>query len=540
MRLKILIFVCLLAVAPLTAFAADVTFSEEESLYLSGSDVTLTVAAGSTADSVTVNSTSIDVTVSAGETFTLSEATGYKLENTLRATACTGATEAAPSILTYSDILVTGTYTITPDTSAVWCTGSTHSTSSTAPGGGGGGGGGSSVTVPSNTSISISGGTAQTTSRNVTLTLAATNATLMMVSNDANFSDVTTWENYATSKSWTLSEGNGTKTVYAKFRSSDGGNSSAVSDTIVLATVTLPEKSSGVIASGSAGVVALSDDSASIEVPAGALTGEGTFSIEPTTSYTAPTGNLVIVGSKAYDFTATLGGNAVTSFAKDLTLTFKYTDADIAGIKESTLTVQYWDTTQSKWVSLGGTVNPANNTITVTTNHFTLFAVVGEKTSAISVGDLIKKASSTAVYYVGADNKLHVFPSSDVYKTWYSNYSAIKTVSDADFGTFGFGANVLPKAGVKLIQVVDSSTPWNIVSPTVYAVSKAGTIRQLGSASIATAIYGSSWEKSIIPIVVTLFSEYTAGNQITAVADFDKSAETSAFETITANQKLGE
>lgn len=77
------------------------------------------------------------------------------------------------------------------------------------------------VLVPSNISVLINGGASTTNSGNVTLTVAATNAISMRFSNNPFFTDAN-WENYATSKNWTLGSGNGIKTVYAKFISSTG------------------------------------------------------------------------------------------------------------------------------------------------------------------------------------------------------------------------------------------------------------------------------------------------------------------------------
>ncbi len=110
-------------------------------------------------------------------------------------------------------------------------------------GGGGGGGGSSADTIPpTNTSISINAGAATTSLLSVTLTLGATGATQMTISNNASFSGAS-WETYITSKSWTLTSGDGLKTVYAKFRDSSENISTAVSDTITVlgnGTVTGP------------------------------------------------------------------------------------------------------------------------------------------------------------------------------------------------------------------------------------------------------------------------------------------------------------
>ncbi len=72
----------------------------------------------------------------------------------------------------------------------------------------------------------------------VTLTLSASDAhsgvAQMRFSNDnTNWS---AWETYTTSKSWTLSSGDGSKTVYAQFKDNAGNVSASVSDGIILDT----------------------------------------------------------------------------------------------------------------------------------------------------------------------------------------------------------------------------------------------------------------------------------------------------------------
>jgi len=94
------------------------------------------------------------------------------------------------------------------------------------------------VTPPTSALLSINGGATYSTDDegNVNLTISATGASKMKVSNYANFSGAT-WENYATTKAWTLlnPSSDGTKTVYINFRDTAGANVST-SDTITLDT----------------------------------------------------------------------------------------------------------------------------------------------------------------------------------------------------------------------------------------------------------------------------------------------------------------
>jgi subtilisin family serine protease len=90
------------------------------------------------------------------------------------------------------------------------------------------------LTAPSG-SITIDGGAGVRT-RTVTLTIAATDdvgVTQMCLSNTTT---CTAWLAYATTRSWSLTTGDGVRTVYAQFRDAQGRVSERVSDTIVVDT----------------------------------------------------------------------------------------------------------------------------------------------------------------------------------------------------------------------------------------------------------------------------------------------------------------
>jgi hypothetical protein len=93
------------------------------------------------------------------------------------------------------------------------------------------------ATAPTGGSVQIQGGAAGTASRNVTLTLAATDAgtgvTQARISNTADFAAATVVP-FATSVPWTLPAGDGTKTVYVRFLDALGNQSGTVTDTITL------------------------------------------------------------------------------------------------------------------------------------------------------------------------------------------------------------------------------------------------------------------------------------------------------------------
>lgn len=99
------------------------------------------------------------------------------------------------------------------------------------------------TTAPAGLSLSINNGAAATSSRIVTLTIGVTDASttgyqMLIWGIDGVASEAAaSWESYATSKSVTLTDGDGTKTVYIKVRDAVGNAvAAAVSATIELDT----------------------------------------------------------------------------------------------------------------------------------------------------------------------------------------------------------------------------------------------------------------------------------------------------------------
>lgn len=86
--------------------------------------------------------------------------------------------------------------------------------------------------------IVIDGGSTCTSSPNVTLTLSAANDEIPIIqmcfsSNGLSFGD---WEDYALTRSYTLTDGDGINEVYVKFKDALGNESMPVEDTIILDT----------------------------------------------------------------------------------------------------------------------------------------------------------------------------------------------------------------------------------------------------------------------------------------------------------------
>ena len=100
--------------------------------------------------------------------------------------------------------------------------------------------------IPPSGSVSISSGVAYTALTSVTLTLSASDSSSVPQMCISNTTLCSLWETYATSKSWTLSSGDGEKTVYVWFKDSVGNiNTTPYSDSIILDTIKSVSSSGG-------------------------------------------------------------------------------------------------------------------------------------------------------------------------------------------------------------------------------------------------------------------------------------------------------
>jgi hypothetical protein len=91
----------------------------------------------------------------------------------------------------------------------------------------------------------------------------------------------------------------------------------------------------------------------------------------PVSSTLQGVGNAFVITAQTAD------GQPVTQFARPITITVHYSDADVVGIVEAELKIYYWDVAHSVWVPLPTTVDPVANTLVATVDHLTKFGVFG-------------------------------------------------------------------------------------------------------------------------------------------------------------------
>ena len=121
-------------------------------------------------------------------------------------------------------------------------------------------------------------------------------------------------------------------------------------------------------------------------------------------------------------------------------------------------------------------------------------------------GSLVRTPLVSAVYYCGSDGRRYVFPNSQTYATWYSDFSTVKTISLDDISKIALGGNVTYRPGIKLVKIQSDEK--------VYAVDHNGTLRSIVTPAIAVKYYGANWSKQVEDIPESFFVNYKMGASI--------------------------
>ncbi len=134
-------------------------------------------------------------------------------------------------------------------------------------------------------------------------------------------------------------------------------------------------------------------------------------------------------------------------------------------------------------------------------------------------GDVFKFESvSTPIYILNPNEEMVYIYSSDIYNTWYENFSGVKEISDECAQSIPFasttpqGINYRP--GSRLVK--------SAVSPKIYAVLPGNKRAEITTEEIAKALYGEKrWVTTVVEIPDFLFSNLEAVEPITEIVPHD-------------------
>jgi len=254
---------------------------------------------------------------------------------------------------------------------------------------------------------------------------------------------------------------------------------------------------------------------------AGATVTDGYWTREATQSSNAPT--LVVDYTAPAPVVVSISGVSTATVSSAATVSFT-TNVNASGTIEYGTTNAYGQTKTE--VDPPSTIHAITLTglTASTTYHFRVVAGTASTddltftTGAAPVvlnplaKSLVKIASSDSVYYVGTDGKRHAFPNDKVYKSWYPDFTNVKTIADADMAKLALGKNVTYRPGTRLVKFQSLAK--------TYAVDDGGTLRWVKDEATAKALYGSAWAGGVEDISDTFYMDYVFGADIASTSDY--------------------
>lgn len=288
-------------------------------------------------------------------------------------------------------------------------------------------------------SVSINRGDQTTKTRAVTLWLIPSSAPVQYVRiGETSTLSEASWEPFFSQKSWVLTPGPGTKTVYVQFRDRYGLLSPVISDSIVLSLPANPTLD---------------------------------FTINNNATETnSRSVNLTLTASEGIENVAL--SNTSESFSLPVPLQKNLTWVLSSGTGNKTVYIRYTD-------------GYGNSKVVSKKIHYT------EPSRYLKEGTLIKGSDDT-VYYYGFDGKLHAFLHSGIYHSWYKDFMNVTVVSQTKMREYEVGNPLCVRPGTWLLRFTNS--------PRVYAVEPGCELRPLRSEAEAYILYGKDWQKRILPM----------------------------------------
>ena len=310
---------------------------------------------------------------------------------------------------------------------------------------------------------------------------------------------------------FTLSDGDGTKTVYARFMDGAGNLSNIASDTIILERPPVLEEITTVGAEAGGEVVADADGDSTVvvSIPPGAVAVETDFAInlfaQRNIFPSAPLAEgFTPIGDVIYDITSSVAGEPVTEFTVPLHISFTYSDAQLLRIDEAMLRLAMYDVADISWRVLeDAVVDLALNRVTYETTHLTRFALV-------AVADLIPPLPPTNPFGVAGENAVTLawtIPEAD-----FNHVRIYRSETPEERGTL-LAANITEQPFTD-----DGAQPQQEYTYTFYSVDRSGNISSTG-ATFTVPAYLSSPSESEVTTSTIEATEIADGNLVRMVGE---------------------
>lgn len=140
------------------------------------------------------------------------------------------------------------------------------------------------------------------------------------------------------------------------------------------------------------------------------------------------------------------------------------------------------------------------------------------------------KGSGPVVFYLASNERRYAFPNEQTFRTWYQDFSRVRTVSDAELARYTYGGNVTYRPGTRLLKRTGDSK--------IYTVGRGGMLRWITSPTVARAYYGSNWLRLVDELPEPRVADYVFGEPIRATRDAAPATERAQTPTIEQNRRV--
>ncbi|MBP6945316.1 right-handed parallel beta-helix repeat-containing protein [Patescibacteria group bacterium] len=140
------------------------------------------------------------------------------------------------------------------------------------------------------------------------------------------------------------------------------------------------------------------------------------------------------------------------------------------------------------------------------------------------------KGSGPVIFYLASNERRYAFPNEQTFRTWYQDFSRVRTVSDAELARYTYGGNVTYRPGTRLLKRVGDSK--------IYTVGRGGMLRWITSPTLARSYYGSNWLRLVDELPEPRVADYVFGEPIRATRDAAPAMERVQTPTIEQNRRV--
>lgn len=140
------------------------------------------------------------------------------------------------------------------------------------------------------------------------------------------------------------------------------------------------------------------------------------------------------------------------------------------------------------------------------------------------------KGSGSVIFYLASNERRYAFPNEQTFRTWYRDFSSVRTVSDAELNRYTYGGNVTYRPGTRLLKRRGDSR--------VYTVGQGGMLRWMTTQSVARALYGQNWSRLVDELPDARVADYAFGDPIRSAREVPTPAALrQAVSTIEQNRR---